>query len=139
MANVVWVCVWGGGIDATSHDIYIPENKPERLFYSGHRHYHCLYIHRSLWTTIELFVTSNLCSWGTSMMIFSHLPLNIGFGLELDFQETVGCLVTRFIHRCRYPVLTAFKSNQIQGWPEGERSGMKRFNFLVRQHRAYVE
>ncbi|XP_031555303.1 uncharacterized protein LOC116292177 [Actinia tenebrosa] len=31
-----------GAIDATPHEIYCPLAEPQRPFYSGHRHYHCL-------------------------------------------------------------------------------------------------
>ncbi|KXJ08298.1 hypothetical protein AC249_AIPGENE19564 [Exaiptasia diaphana] len=31
-----------GAIDVTPHEIYCPLSEPQRPFYSGHRHYHCL-------------------------------------------------------------------------------------------------
>jgi len=31
-----------GAIDATPHEIYRPLSEPQRPFYSGHRHYHCM-------------------------------------------------------------------------------------------------
>lgn len=32
-----------GSIDTTPHEIYRPITEPQRLFYSGHRHYHCMH------------------------------------------------------------------------------------------------
>ncbi|XP_028515131.1 uncharacterized protein LOC110239909 [Exaiptasia diaphana] len=32
-----------GAIDSTPHEIYRPITEPQRLFYSGHRHYHCIH------------------------------------------------------------------------------------------------
>lgn len=32
-----------GAIDSTPHEIYCPSTEPQRLFYSGHRHYHCMH------------------------------------------------------------------------------------------------
>lgn len=31
-----------GAIDSTPHEIYRPLTEPQRLYYSGHRHYHCM-------------------------------------------------------------------------------------------------
>jgi hypothetical protein len=49
MPNVV------GAIDGTSHAIQRPSAEPERLFYSGHRHYHCLH------TQIIIDNNNNIC------------------------------------------------------------------------------
>ena len=47
-----WTCMRGGwpqlpnaiaAIDGTSHPIYRPQIEPQELFYSGHRHMHCIH------------------------------------------------------------------------------------------------
>jgi len=32
-----------GAIDTTPHEIYRPHTEPQRLYYSAHRHYHCMH------------------------------------------------------------------------------------------------
>ncbi|KXJ29426.1 hypothetical protein AC249_AIPGENE27131 [Exaiptasia diaphana] len=101
-----------GSIDSTPHEIYRPITEPQRLFYSGHRHYHCFN------TQLIIDIQGHLRHVHTGFMgsmadanSYRHM-LPIGPGLPLDIPPGAQFLADK-----AYPdggaLLTPVRANQM--------------------------
>ena len=62
-----------GSIDSTPHEIYCPLTEPQRLFYSGHRHYHCM--NTQLVSTIKAISGMSMQAFLAVHMTLVHIAL----------------------------------------------------------------
>lgn len=126
-----------GAIDATSHEIYIPENEPQRLYYSGHRKYHCMHTQIVIDNHKNIrLVCSGFLGHMNDAQTYQYLP-SIGPDGVLPFPDDAWLLGDN-IYPYRHPILTGFSRGQLRG-NRRNLEAMNGVNLLIREHRAYVE
>ena len=127
-----------GMIDATSHRIYRPQTERETLYYSGHRHFHC--VHTQVITDNEgvlRYVKAGFKGHNNDAVTFRQLP-RIGPNEELDFPAEAYLLADK-IYPSRYPLVTPFSAAQILRKPLNERPMCRRLNRKMSKRRIVVE
>lgn len=127
-----------GYIDGTSHEISIPEVEPQRLFYSGHRKFHCIHtqvvadVHRRI-----RYIHSGFPGHMNDAQTLALMPLISPDG-PLNFPGDCWLLADA-IYPCRHPTLPPYKSNQIIRAPAEIQLEMKKFNKIHKRNRVYIE
>jgi len=122
-----------GTIDSTPHRIYRPLTEPQRLYYSGHRHYHCMHT--------QIIIDNE-----------GHIRfLQSGFlGRTHDSQSfrlmgPIGALPpnAKFLADKGYfdggPLLTAVRPNQMRALNQRDSRRARKFNRRHRRRRVKVE
>ena len=112
MSTLEWFPGCVGFIDGTRHEIYIPVVEPQQLFYSGHCHYH------NFSTQIITDVDGDICYIQSGFLGHNNdsgqlqmLP-TIGFGMPLNLP--LGAyIIGDGGYPNRYPILTAFRRNDV--------------------------
>lgn len=127
-----------GCIDGTSHEIAIPGVEPQRLFYSGHRKYHCLHTQVIIDNSHKIrYIHSGFLGHMNDAQTFALLPDICPIG-PLHFPANCWLLADS-IYPCRHPLITSFKINQIENQPNCVQQERKAFNSVHRSRRVYVE
>lgn len=127
-----------GMIDATSHRIYRPKTERETLYYSGHRHFHCVHTQIIVDNNGVLrYIKSGFKGHNNDATTFRQLPA-IGPNEELDFPPNHYLLADK-IYPSRYPLITPFSAAQILRRPLQERAVCRRFNRKLSKRRMIVE
>ena len=94
-----------GMIDATSHRIYRPLTERETLYYSGHRHYHCVHTQVIIDRERVLrYVKTGFKGHNNDAVTFRLLP-TIGPNAGLQFPADTYLLADK-IYPSRYPIIT---------------------------------
>ena len=131
-----------GCIDGTSHAIYtctcMPGDGTQRLYYSGHRKYHC--IHSVVIIDNEKrirYIHSGFRGHLNDDNIYRELP-QISPNGQLQFPGECWLLADS-IYPYQHPLITPFKQNQINAVPPEDTGSMVDFNEEHKIHRVYVE
>ena len=74
-------------IDGTSHEIYMPGDGTQRLYYSGHRKYHCIH---------SVVIIANVAIW--IMLAFIDNCLKSHQMDSYYFQVNAGCWRIQYTH-----------------------------------------
>ena len=127
-----------GMIDATSHRIYKPKTERETLYYSGHRHFHCVHTQIIVDNNGVLrYIKSGFKGHNNDATTFRQLPF-IGPNEQLHFPPNNYLLADK-IYPSRYPLITLFSAAQILRRPLYERAACRRFNGKLSKRRMIVE
>lgn len=88
-----------GAIDGTSHHIYRPQNELQQLYYSGHKHQHCMH-------TITIIDNSNILRYVHSGFLghFNAIP-STGENKQLPFPDECVILGDKVFPN-RFPLMT---------------------------------
>ena len=127
-----------GAIDTTPHEIYCPLTEPQRPFYSGHRHYHCMNTQLVMDNegSIPFLQVGFLGS--THDAISCRLMEPIGSGRNLDIPPNAKFLADR-----GYPdggsLLRAVQAGQMHLLNHRERRRARKFNRALARRRVKIE
>jgi len=113
-----------------------PEVESQVLYYSGHRHFHCLNTHVGCdaYGTIR-YIESGYAGHLNDAQQFGLMQQ---LGTDLIFPEEL-CLLTDKIYPNRSPVLTPYTSAQITSKSLVDRRKCRKFNSLILKYGIYVE
>lgn len=127
-----------GSIDASPHEIYRPITEPQRAFYSGHRHYHCMHTQLVVDNLGHLrFVQAGFPGSINDAGSFG-LMTPIGPGQPLDLP--VGaCLLADKGYPGRRPLMTPVRNNQMHLLNRRQRRRARNFNRCHSSRRVKVE
>lgn len=126
-----------GAIDGTSHRIYRPTEN-QALFYSGHRHIHCVHTQVIIDTSKKIrYLKSGFLGHNNDAMTYRLID-SIGPDEILPFPR--GCfLLGDTIYPSEHPLVTPYTSRQLRNQDEGIREQRKQVNAKIRTSRVYVE
>ena len=135
-----------GMIDATSHRNYKPKTERETLYYSGHKHFHCVHTQIIVDNNGVLrYIKSGFKGHNNDATTFRQLPF-IGPNEQLDSLPPPpprpppnNYLLADEIYPSRYPLITPFPAAQILRRPLYERAACRRFNRKLSKRRMIVE
>ena len=113
-----------------------PEVESQVLYYSGHRHFHCLNTHVGCdaYDTIR-YIESGYAGHLNDAQQFGLMQQ---LGTDLIFPEEL-CLLADKIYPNRSPVLTPYTSAQITRKSLVDRRKCRKFNSLILKYGIYVE
>jgi len=101
-----------GAIDTTPHEIYRPLTEPQRPFYSGYRHYHCMNTQLVIDNEGHIRFVQARFLGSTHDAVSFQLMEPIGLGRNLDFLPNANLLADK-----AYPaggrLLTPIRANQM--------------------------
>ena len=123
-----------GAIDGTSHRIYRPEVEPQELYYSGHRHFHCIHTQVDVHGTIRY--TESVYQGHLNDAQQYALMQEIGMGLQ--FPEELVLLGDK-IYPNHGAVITPYTSAQLAWKQQLERRKCRKLNSLIKLYRECVE
>lgn len=127
-----------GAIDATPHEIYCPLSEPQRPFYSGHRHYHCLNTQLVMDNEGHIRFLQAGFLGATHDATAYRLMQPIGPGLALDVPPGAKLLGDR-----GYPdggvLVTPVRAGQMHLLNQGARRRARKFNGALSRRRVKVE
>ena len=127
-----------GVIDATPHEIYRPLSEPQRLFYSGHRHYHCLNTQVIIDNEGNIRFLQAGFLGSTDDALSYRLMEQVGPGFNLDLPPNVRLLGDR-----GYPdddcLLTPVRAGQMHLLGRRGRRQARKFNRALSKRRVKVE
>lgn len=145
--NLEWLNMMGnwpefptavGSIDATPHEIYRPITEPQRLFYSGHRHYHCFSTQLILDSHGHLrHVHAGFVGSMADANAYRHM-LPIGPGLPLSIPPGAQFLADK-AYPDGGPLLTPIRANQMRLLNNRGRRRARKFNRLLGKRRTKIE
>ena len=127
-----------GAIDGTSHQVYKPQTEAQELYYSGHRHQHCMH------TQIIVDCNGNIVHVHSGFLGHTNdaqafnLMEPIGPGQSLSFPPDLRILADQ-IYPSRYPLITGYKKDQLARKPRNIRHKYKRLNRIMNGRRVRVE
>ena len=127
-----------GAIDTTPHEIYRPLIEPQRPFYSGYRHYHCMNTQLVMDNEGHIrFVQAGFLG-STHDAVSFRLMEPIGPGRNLDLPPNAKLLADK-----AYPdggsLLTPVKANQMHLLNRRDRRRARMFNTLLSKRRVKIE
>ncbi|KAK3106435.1 hypothetical protein FSP39_019847 [Pinctada imbricata] len=127
-----------GAIDGTSGEIYRPQIVPQRLFYSGHRHYHAIHAQVVVDNSgLIRYIESGFPGHQNDAQQF-HIMRSIGQNSE--FSLPLDCfLLADKIYPNIHPLLTPYTITQIHRQPARMQRKFRKFNRLHARHRMIVE
>lgn len=127
-----------GYIDGTSHEIYVPQVEPQRMFYSGHRKYHCM--HTQVISDVNnriRYIHSGFLGHMNDAQTVTLMPQ---ISPEGPLQFPADCwLLADAIYPCRHPTLPPYKANQITAAPANMQLQMKKYNKIHKRNRVFIE
>lgn len=127
-----------GSIDATPHEIYRPITEPQRAFYSGHRHYHCMNTQLIIDNFGHLrFVQAGFLGSMNDAGSYG-LMTPIGPGQQLDLPPG-ACLLADKGYPGRGPLMTPVRNNQMHLLNQRQRRRARHFNRCHSRRRVKVE
>ena len=127
-----------GAIDGTSIEIYRPKVEPQRLYYSGHRHFHAIHAQVVVDCHGKIrYVECGFLGHQNDAQQFT-LMRDIGYGKELNFPIDYYLLGDK-IYPNRYPLLTPYTQPQIQRKERRMRLKCIQFNKALNEHRSSIE
>ena len=127
-----------GSIDVTPHEIYRPLTEPQRLFYSGHRHYDLMN------TQLIVDAEGHIRFLQAGFLGSTHDALSfrlmepVGPGRNLDLPPNARLLADR-AYPDGAPILTAVRAGQMHLLNPRERRRACRFNRALARRRIKVE
>ena len=132
-----------GVIDSTPHEIYRPLIEPQRPFYSGYRHYHCMNTQLMMDNEGHIrFVQAGFLG-STHDSVSFRLMEPIGPGRNLDLPPNAKLLADKAYPDggSLYILLTPVRTtvNQMPLLNHRDRRRAKRFNALLSKRRVKIE
>ena len=127
-----------GAIDTTPHEIYRPLIEPQRPFYSGYRHHHCMNTQLVMDNERHIrFVQAGFLG-STHDAVSFRLMGPIGPGRNLDLPPNAKLLADK-----AYPeggsLLTPVRANQMPLLNHRDKRRARRFNTLLSKRRVKIE
>jgi len=127
-----------GAIDSTPHEIYRPMTEPQRPFYNGHRHYHCMNTQLVIDNEGHLrFVQAGFLG-STHDARSYRIIVPIGPGLPLDLPPGVNLLADK-AYPDGGPLNTPVRAIQMRLLNHRERRRARKFNRCLSRRRIKVE
>ncbi|CAG2254071.1 unnamed protein product [Mytilus edulis] len=127
-----------GAIDGTSTEIYRPLVEPQELYYSGHRHFHCVHTQVVIDNLGKIcYIDAGFVGHQNDAQQFAMMR-SIGRNAELDFPEGIVLLADK-IYPNRYPLMTPYTRQQIQRKPDNLKRRCRKINNLIKEYRVTVE
>ena len=127
-----------GAIDVTPHEIYRPQSEPQRPFYSGHRHRHCLNTQLIMDNEGHIRFLHAGFLGSTHDSTSYRLMQPIGPGLALDLPAGFNLLADQ-----GYPdggaLMTPIRARQMPLLNPGQRRRARKFNRALSSRRVKVE
>ena len=127
-----------GAIDTTPHEIYRPLTEPQRPFYSGYRHYHCMNTQRVIHNEGHIRFAQARFLGSTHDVISFQLMEPISPRRNLDFLPNANLLADK-AYPAGGPLLTPIRANQMALLNNRERRRACKFNRLFSKRRVKVE
>ncbi|VDI61573.1 Hypothetical predicted protein [Mytilus galloprovincialis] len=127
-----------GAIDGTSTEIYRPLVEPQELYYSGHRHFHCVHnqvVNDNLGKIC--YIDAGVLRHQKDAQQFAMMR-SIGRHAEFDFPEGIVLLADK-IYPNRYPRMTPYTRQQIQRKPDNLKRRCRKINNLIKENGVTVE
>jgi hypothetical protein len=124
-----------GAIDGTSVKINKPQTEPQRLYFSGHRHFHAVHTQVIVDNYGTCFVECGFLGHLNDAQQYCRLP-EIG-GPELPFPDECFLLGDK-IYPNRHPIVTPFTEQQINRRHVFERR-CRELNKIISTHRSIIE
>ena len=125
-------------IDTTPQEIYCPLTEPQRPFYSGHRHYHCVNTQLVIDNEGRIRFLQAGFLGSTHDAISFRLMEPIGPGHNLDIPPNA-----KFLADKGYPdggsLLTAVRAGQMHLLNHRERRRARKFNRALEKRRVKIE
>ena len=122
-----------GVIDSSPHEIYRPLTEPQHLFYSGHRHYHCM--------NTQMIIDNE----GHIIFLQSGFLGSTHDALSFGLMGPIGALPpnAKLLADKGYPdgglLLTPIRANQMRLLNNRDRRRARRFNRKISRRRIKVE
>lgn len=145
--NAEWINLMGnwhefpnvvGSIDSTPHEIYRPHTEPQRLFYSGHRHYHCFNTQLVVDNNGHLrFVHAGFFGSTHDAASF-RLMTPIGPGQPLSLPPGAKLLADK-AYPGGGPLLTPVRAQQMRGLNRRDRRRAVKYNTCLSRRRIKIE
>lgn len=127
-----------GAIDGTSHRIYRPGIEPQALYFSGHRHTHCVHTMVIIDNHgILRYVRSGFPGHQNDAQVLTHLP-DIGPNMELEFPNNCVLLADKIFPNV-YPFTTPYRHQQILQRNQHQQRKCRKFNRILSSYRVKVE
>ena len=121
-------------IDGTSHHIYRPQTEPQALYYSGHRHYHCIHTMVIIDNSNTLrFVQSGFLGHQNDAQILNFTP-TIGENQDLPFSNECVILGDKI-----FPNRDPFVTAEINRRPAHQQRQCRKLNAKINKYRVNVE
>ena len=127
-----------GAIDTTPHENCRPLTEPQRPFYSGYRHYHCMNTQLVIDNEGRIRFLQAGFLGSTHDAISFQLMEPIGPGRNLDLLPHAKLLADK-AYPDGGPLLTPIRANQMALLNNKERRRARRYNMLFSKRRVKVE
>ena len=122
-----------GAIDATPHEIYRPLTEPQRLYYSGHRHYHCIN------TQIIIDNEGHIRFLQSGFLGRTHDAQSFRLMGPIEALPPNAKLLADQGYADGGILLTPVRANQMRGLNNRDRRKARRFNRRLSRRRIKVE
>ena len=123
-------------IDGTSHRFYRPEVEPQELYYSGHRHFHC--IHTQVVVDVHGTIRYIESGYQDHLNDAQQYALMQEIRTGLQFLDELVLLGDK-IYPNHGAVITPYTSTQLAQKQPLERRECRKLNSLIKLYRVRVE